>query len=54
MDKTEQKIVQYLSEAHATEQALVTALQSQIAMTPGGSYRGRITTLRDDQPWPRI
>ena len=52
MDKTEQKIVQYLSEAHATEQALVTALQSQIAMTPGGSYRGRITTLRDDEPWP--
>jgi ferritin-like metal-binding protein YciE len=39
MDKTEQKIVQYLSEAHATERALVTLLQSQIAMTPGGSYR---------------
>jgi ferritin-like metal-binding protein YciE len=39
MDKTEQKIVQYLNEAHATEQALVTVLQSQIAMTPGGSYR---------------
>ena len=39
MDKTEQKIVQYLSEAHAMEQALVTVLRSQIAMTPGGSYR---------------
>src|SRR5271165_4298620 len=39
MDKTEQKIVQYLSEAHSTEQALVTVLQSQIAMTPRGSYR---------------
>ena len=39
MDKTEQKIVRYLNEAHATEQALVTMLQSQIAMTPGGSYR---------------
>ena len=39
MDKTEQKIVQYLNEAHATEQALVTVLRSQIAMTPGGSYR---------------
>src|ERR1700680_416825 len=39
MDKTEQKLVQYLSEAHATEQALVTMLRSQIAMTPGGSYR---------------
>jgi ferritin-like metal-binding protein YciE len=39
MDKTEQKIVQYLSESHATEKALVTVLQSQIAMTPRGSYR---------------
>lgn len=39
MDKTEQKIVQYLNEAHASEQALVTVLQSQIAMTPRGSYR---------------
>lgn len=39
MEKTDQKIVHYLSEAHATEQALVTVLQSQIAMTPGGSYR---------------
>ena len=39
MDKAEQTIVQYLSEAHATEKALVTVLQSQIAMTPGGSYR---------------
>ncbi len=39
MDKTDQKIVQCPSEAHATEQVLVTVLQSQIAMTPGGSYR---------------
>ncbi len=39
MDETQQKIVRYLSEAHATEKALVTVLQSQIAMTPGGSYR---------------
>ena len=39
MDKTKEKVVQYLSEAHATEQALVTMLQSQIAMTPRGSYR---------------
>jgi ferritin-like metal-binding protein YciE len=38
MDKTDQKIVEYLSEAYATEQALVTVLHSQIAMTPGGSY----------------
>jgi ferritin-like metal-binding protein YciE len=39
VDKTEQKIVQYLNEAHAMERALITVLQSQIAMTPGGSYR---------------
>jgi len=44
MDKTEQKIVQYLSEAHATEQALVTVLRSQIAITPGGSYRDGLET----------
>jgi len=37
--KTEQKIVQYLSEAHAMEKTLVTMLKSQIAMTPRGSYR---------------
>lgn len=39
MDKTEQKIVQYLNEAHAMEKTLVTMLRSQIAMTPSGSYR---------------
>jgi ferritin-like metal-binding protein YciE len=39
MNKTEQKIVQYLNEAHAMEKTLVTMLQSQIAMTPRGSYR---------------
>ncbi|HEV3322962.1 MAG TPA: DUF892 family protein [Solirubrobacteraceae bacterium] len=39
MDTTEQKIVQYLSEARAMEKALITVLQSQIAMTPRGTYR---------------
>jgi ferritin-like metal-binding protein YciE len=34
-----QKIVQYLDEARASEVALVRVLQSQIAMTPRGSYR---------------
>jgi ferritin-like metal-binding protein YciE len=34
-----QKIIQYLDEAHATELGLVRVLQSQIAMTPRGSYR---------------
>jgi ferritin-like metal-binding protein YciE len=39
MSTSEQKVVQYLNEAHATELALVRVLQSQIAMTPRGSYR---------------
>jgi ferritin-like metal-binding protein YciE len=34
-----QKIVQYLNEAHASEVGLVRVLQSQIAMTPRGTYR---------------
>jgi ferritin-like metal-binding protein YciE len=33
------KILQYLNEAHASEAGLVRVLQSQIAMTPRGSYR---------------
>jgi ferritin-like metal-binding protein YciE len=39
MTPSTQKIVQYLGEAHATEVGLVRVLQSQIAMTPRGSYR---------------
>src|SRR4051812_49586839 len=39
MSRSEQKVVQYLNEAHASEVALVRVLQSQIAMTPRGSYR---------------
>jgi ferritin-like metal-binding protein YciE len=39
MNPAQQKVVQYLNEAHATEQALTRVLQSQIAMTPRGSYR---------------
>ncbi len=39
MGQSEQKVVQYLNEAHATEVALVRVLQSQIAMTPRGTYR---------------
>ena len=35
----QQKVVQYLNEAHATEVALVRELQAQIAMTPRGRYR---------------
>ncbi|HET6550477.1 MAG TPA: DUF892 family protein [Solirubrobacter sp.] len=40
----QQKVVQYLNEAHATEQALMRVLQAQIAMTPRGSYRSALET----------
>ena len=39
MSQSEQKIVQYLNEAHATEVGLVRVLRSQIAMAPRGGYR---------------
>ncbi len=39
MSQSEQKVVQYLNEAHAAEVGLVSVLQSQIAMTPRGAYR---------------
>jgi len=39
MTNRNQKILQYLNEAHASEVGLVRVLQSQIAMTPRGSYR---------------
>ncbi|MEA2149876.1 MAG: hypothetical protein QOD69_1706 [Solirubrobacteraceae bacterium] len=44
MTKGQKKVVQYLDEAHATEQALIRVLQSQIAMTPRGSYRSALET----------
>jgi ferritin-like metal-binding protein YciE len=44
MNNAQQKVVQYLEEAHATELALVRVLQSQIAMTPRGSYRSGLET----------
>src|SRR5829696_5805318 len=44
MNSGQQKVVQYLDEAHATEQALIRVLQSQIAMTPRGSYRSSLET----------
>ena len=44
MSRSEQKVVQYLNEAHASEVALVRVLQSQIAMTPRGSYRSALET----------
>ena len=39
MDASKRKTVQYLSEARASEDALVRVLQSQISLTPRGSYR---------------
>jgi ferritin-like metal-binding protein YciE len=39
-----QKIVQYLNEAHGSELALVRQLQAQIAMTPRGQYRDGLET----------
>ena len=42
MNAAKQKVVQYLNEAHASEQALTRVLQSQIAMTPRGSYRSAL------------
>lgn len=48
MSKSEQKVVQYLNEAHASEVALVSVLQSQIAMTPRGSYRDGLERHLDE------
>jgi ferritin-like metal-binding protein YciE len=48
MSTSDQKVMQYLDEAHATELALVRVLQSQIAMTPGGSYRDGLERHLDE------
>src|SRR3954452_22098899 len=46
--KQQQKIIQYLGEAHSTEMALTRVLQSQIAMTPRGSYRSALESHLDE------
>jgi ferritin-like metal-binding protein YciE len=46
--KQEQKVIQYLGEAHATEMGLTRVLQSQIAMTPRGSYRSALEKHLDE------
>ena len=43
-----QKIAQYLGEARASEDAPVRVLQSEIAMTPSGSYRSGLETHLDE------
>jgi ferritin-like metal-binding protein YciE len=48
MNVAQQKVVQCLHEAHASEQALTRVLQSQIAMTPRGSYRSSLETHLDE------
>ncbi|HEV2752744.1 MAG TPA: DUF892 family protein [Solirubrobacteraceae bacterium] len=48
MSKSEQKIIQYLNEAQATEAGLVRVLQSQIAITPQGSYRSGLEKHLDE------
>jgi ferritin-like metal-binding protein YciE len=48
MTKPEDKLIQYLNEAHATELALVTTLRAHIAMTPAGSYRSLLEAHLDD------
>ena len=42
MSQSEQKVVQYLNEAHASELGLAQVLQAQIAITPRGSYRSAL------------
>jgi ferritin-like metal-binding protein YciE len=42
MGRSEQKVLQYLDEAHASELALVRMLQSQILLTPRGRYRSAL------------
>ena len=44
MSQSQQKVVQYLNEAHASEVALVNVLTAQIAMTPAGTYRSGLET----------
>ena len=43
-----QKVARYLREAKASEDALVRVLQSQIAMTPSGTYRSGLETHLDE------
>jgi ferritin-like metal-binding protein YciE len=47
MNASQRKVVQYLGEAQASEDALVRVLQSQIAMTPRGAYRTALETHLD-------
>jgi ferritin-like metal-binding protein YciE len=48
MSQSDQKVAQYLNEAHASEVGLVSVLNSQIAMTPRGSYRDALEKHLDE------
>jgi ferritin-like metal-binding protein YciE len=48
MNADQKKVVQYLNEAEASERALLRVLESQIAMTPRGTYRTALETHRDE------
>ena len=48
MSTSNAKILQYLNEAHASELGLVRTLQSQIAMTPRGTYRSGLEKHLDE------
>ena len=48
MSASEQRVVQYLTEAHATERALTRVLQEQIAVTPRGRYRDALERHLDE------
>ena len=53
--QAELKISQYLNEAHATEQALVTTLRAHVSMTPRGSYREALAAhLAETQEHARL
>lgn len=47
MTRSDEKLLQYLHEARATELALVRVLQSQILMTPRGEYRRALESHLD-------
>ena len=42
MTKRDEKVVQYLNDAYATERRLEIALQAHIAMTPRADYKKRL------------
>jgi ferritin-like metal-binding protein YciE len=48
MSTSDQKVLQYLNEARAMELSLVRVLQSQMAMTPHGSYRDGLERHLDE------